>query len=453
MATLTGPNSPRMTARELRSLQTDSTAIVCHRLRSARTEMGEENAELVKQLRELQEKLTEVEATLARESQELVDAQERAARAEQEAKTERHRAEGLESELRNLRLEAEVEKLCELESLRAQFDGERERLRCDRERDAIRFDEWRNGMETEKNRLAEWLRDCDGVADTRSELPTMESEGGEHEEGHTDSGSPVEIVEPSEEGTSRDAGTEGPPPLSTAPGVHGEGGDLMHSVSRLLEAQTQMMAAQANAMAAQSFPPMPRFTAENIQSDDDNFDRWIEQFEERAKLAGWTEEQRVYQLKAHLEKTALQAFLMLPEGDKGSYTTAVEALKKRFHPVDIEELRSLEFHQLMQEQQSVEQLGIELQSLARRAFPEASQKEFDRLVKGRFFQALLPKWQQKLGAPRATESFSDLYDRARTLERHDKQFSASATARGDGKSKGTKPTPSNRPFNKQDTPR
>ena len=35
--------------------------------------------------------------------------------------------------------------------------------------------------------------------------------------------------------------------------------------------------------------------------DDDNFDRWIEHFEERAKLAGWTEEQRVYQLKVHLE--------------------------------------------------------------------------------------------------------------------------------------------------------
>ena len=107
---------------------------------------------------------------------------------------------------------------------------------------------------------------------------------------------------------------------------------------------------------------------------------------------------------------------MLPDGDKTSYTAAVEALKKRFQPVDIEELRSLEFHQLMQEQQSVEQLGIELQALARRAFPESSPKEFDRLVKGCFFQALLPKWQRKLGAPRATESFTDLYDRARTLE-------------------------------------
>ena len=150
-----------------------------------------------------------------------------------------------------------------------------------------------------------------------------------------------------------------------------------------------MMAMQASAVAAQNLPPMPRFTGEDIQSDNDNFDRWIEHFEERAKLAGWTEEQRVYQLKVHLEKIALQAFQMLPEGDKTSYTAAVEALKKRFQPVDIEELRSLEFHQLMQEQQSVEQLGIELQALARRAFPESSPTEFDRLYKRSFLPSLI----------------------------------------------------------------
>ena len=79
----------------------------------------------------------------------------------------------------------------------------------------------------------------------------------------------------------------------------------MHSMSRLLEAQTQMIAMQASAVAAQNLPPVPRFTGKDIQLDDDNFDRWIEHFEERAKLAGWTEEQRVYQLKVHLEKTAL----------------------------------------------------------------------------------------------------------------------------------------------------
>ena len=50
-----------MTARELRSLDIDSKTVVCHRLKSVRTGMCEENAELSKQLRELQEKLAEVE--------------------------------------------------------------------------------------------------------------------------------------------------------------------------------------------------------------------------------------------------------------------------------------------------------------------------------------------------------------------------------------------------------
>ena len=87
----------------------------------------------------------------------------------------------------------------------------------------------------------------------------------------------------------------------------------------------------------------------------------------------------------------------------------------------------------MQEQQTVEQLGIELQRLGRKAFPNADSKEFDRMLKGRFFQALHPKWQRKVGAPETSETFNELYDRACTVERQEKQISASAAARGDSK--------------------
>ena len=37
-------------------------------------------------------------------------------------------------------------------------------------------------------------------------------------------------------------------------------------------------------------------------------DNWIEHFEERAKLAGWTEEQHMYQLKVNLEKNSFTGF-------------------------------------------------------------------------------------------------------------------------------------------------
>ena len=99
--------------------------------------------------------------------------------------------------------------------------------------------------------------------------------------------------------------------------------------------------------------------------------------------------------------------------------------------MDIEELRGLEFHTRVQGDESIEKLDIDIQKLGHKAFTTMKGKEFDCIVKGRFFQALHVKWQRKLESPRPTESFSELYDRARMLERHEKQYAASAAARGD----------------------
>lgn len=61
------------------------------------------------------------------------------------------------------------------------------------------------------------------------------------------------------------------------------------------------------------------------------------------------------------------------------------------------------------EGESVEQLGIVIQQLGRRAFSSMKGKELDRLLKGRFYQALYVKWQCKLGALKPDESFYALY--------------------------------------------
>ena len=99
----------------------------------------------------------------------------------------------------------------------------------------------------------------------------------------------------------------------------------------------------------------------------------------------------------------MHVFRLLSESDRHTHSAAVDALKKRFKPIDIEELRSLEFHQRMQDKESVEKLGLDLQRLAHKAFPSIGEPEFERLLKGRFFQALLPKWQRKLGATEVAE--------------------------------------------------
>ena len=49
----------------------------------------------------------------------------------------------------------------------------------------------------------------------------------------------------------------------------------------------------------------------------------------------------------------------------------------------------MEFRQLVQGKQSVEELGIALQRLAKRAFPAIAGKDFDRLLKGRFFSGII----------------------------------------------------------------
>ena len=255
------------------------------------------------------------------------------------------------------------------------------------------------------------------VSDTRGTV-TGEGEGVVHEPGadNPDDHSSESATNPDDHSTESATGRT----------------ELMQSVTDLLRAQTQAMIAQAQVASLQSLPPLSRYSGEGSQEDDEGIDRWLELFEERAQLAGWTDETKLCQLKLHLEKTAAQAFRMLPVSERQDYKSAAESLRKRFRPIDIEELRGLEFHQKVQGDESVERLGLVLQQLGRKAFPSTDGREFDRLLKGRFFQALHPRWQRKLGAPKPSETFHELYDRARMLEQHERQYAESAAARTDG---------------------
>ena len=206
-------------------------------------------------------------------------------------------------------------------------------------------------------------------------------------------------------------------------------GAVLETFTHLLKAQTDVMAAQAKAAALQNLPRLPKYTGEDGDTANGSFDRWIESFRERAKFADWSASDQLYQLKLHLDKTALDVFRMLPASDIENVESAIEALRKRFKPRDIEELRGLEFHHKIQGSDTIEQLGISIQQLGRKAFSGITGKDFDRLIKGRFYQALLVKWQRKLGSPKPEETFHDLFARARMLEECEKQFAASANVR------------------------
>lgn len=58
-------------------------------------------------------------------------------------------------------------------------------------------------------------------------------------------------------------------------------------------------------------------------------------------------------MKLHLDKTDAEVFCMLPEEDRMDFDRSVEALGKRFRPIDIEELCGLEFHHKTQGTESI----------------------------------------------------------------------------------------------------
>ena len=91
----------------------------------------------------------------------------------------------------------------------------------------------------------------------------------------------------------------------------------------------------------------------------------MEHFEERATVAGWASEEKKYRLKMQLDKTAFQSYCNLPKETPGSYSSVISALRKRFQPVDIEELRGTEFYQMTQTTETVEEKLQESLSQAR----------------------------------------------------------------------------------------
>ena len=442
--------------------------------------------EAVSKLEQVEEKANELEQAKKEAVIDLSEAREALEQAEEKFGAERSEligrlgeleksleecSERARCELEGQGMKMELEKLRELEALRRKFDCEREQHRLERERDATVIAELKRGLEPKKEPLSERKSAREGgdsLTDSSGES-TSRVKVGEHETsseptGKTGAGDgshsnkkSVTFSEPEGKGgghgKEKHSSSDVEGEKGDGCGVRGEGevskvetpqavpgssvvdsigaGGLIQSVAKLIKTQTDMMAAQTKAMTAQSLPPLVHFTGEGSLVGDESFDHWHEQFEERSLVAGWSEEQKKYRLKMHLDKTAFQAYRMLPEETKGSYSAMVKALRKRFRPVDIEELRGMEFHQITQESESVEEIGIKLQVLAREAFPNMVGKELDRLLKGRFFQILLPKWQRKLGHPKPDETFEELYGRARTAERHDRQYSESAAGRSD----------------------
>ena len=417
-----------MSSRELRALNltisdTDSIPGSKTIITRRRAKMGTEAEQLKVKLEELERALTRLQTQKDEEIQQLRD---EADEARATLELEQKRSANLEQELESAALEAELDKHRALDALRAEHQRALEREQKLVEEEKKRAHDWitdlKSGFELEKQSLQDKVSQLEeklkapesksvDPAGTTAHVPPAPDGSGERS---TESGSGTPPTAPTDPAaatdTSRGATAESSstdsvtPSTSRSSGAATDAGSsdaLMKSMTELIKVQMQAM---TKAASVQSLPPLDRYTGEGSQAEDDGIDRWLERFDERAHLAEWSDEVKLYQLKVHLDKTASHVFRIFSTEEKSSYKKAADALRKRFRPVDIEELRGLEFHRKVQENESVEQLGLELQRLGRKAFPSTDGKDFDRLLKGRFFQALLTKWQRKLGAPKPSET-------------------------------------------------
>ena len=429
-----------MSQRELRALLADQRKDSSTRKRTrSSTRSIRDMSEETDKIAELEAKLEEALSTIKEQKVDLERAKESDVKLQQ-------RLDDAQAELETVTLRAEVEKLRALEKVR---DEERERSQA-------WVNDLRERFKTEKAVLEEKIAmlEAKSTSGASASATSAPSESSTSVTTTVSTSTPSTTVAATASGalssaSSSTSATSSTTVSSASASTAASGGSttVTHStptltsvgsaemMAKFFETQNQLLAAQVQAA---SLPPLACFDG-NTDGDDTDFLQWLERFEERARLSKWTEETKVCQLRLHLTKLAEQVFQMLPKEDKSSYTKAVDALKKRFRSVEIEELKGLEFHRRVQGDESIEQLGMDLQKLGRKAFPAIQGKEFDRLLKGRLYQALHPRWQRKLNAPRPDETFAQLFERARMLEQHEKQFTASAACRTETANKKSKP--------------
>lgn len=147
---------------------------------------------------------------------------------------------------------------------------------------------------------------------------------------------------------------------------------------------------QTSALALQSVPPLPMFIGDKLEEEETSFDSWLEERVVMVRSAKASSLEGTFVQKSFAgEGCVLQVLPTAP--------AAIAAFNEWFKPMHSWTERSTQGYRWMSRWRI--KLGL------RKSFPSLDITDFDQLLKDRFFQALLSKWHQKLGAD---ESFTAL---------------------------------------------
>ena len=193
----------------------------------------------------------------------------------------------------------------------------------------------------------------------------------------------------------------------------GGGGDLLLSTSDSVGEGHPSVAPRRL-----SLPSVPEFNGEKLD-DEEAFNRWIKKLKKHAEICRWSVREKLLQFELHLVGRAEAVYETLPAEVKGSFTTAVEALRKRLQPPKRDALRLAQLiKRKQQSDEHVDKYAQDFEALVDKSYGNREgmdQASKDMLKRDLFVQGLLWKWQEKV-LPSSANTFDDALYQARIAE-------------------------------------
>ena len=121
-----------------------------------------------------------------------------------------------------------------------------------------------------------------------------------------------------------------------------------------------------------------------------SLEAYLAQFEKLAVVQRWDELEKAVQLVSYLKGSAIEILGLLSTAQRASYSCVTEALERRFrHQHQAEVFRAKFRTRIRAHGESVQQLAHDLESLARKAYPGATEDLTMVLLRDQFVDALV----------------------------------------------------------------
>ncbi len=186
------------------------------------------------------------------------------------------------------------------------------------------------------------------------------------------------------------------------------------------ESTAGMRQAVTNAVSESKEAVVSNFELKSFSGNvTDNFDEWLKRFNRLAQANNWVDDRKKNILPYYLVGSAEQVYDNTTQAQRATFDALVAALKDKFKPAQLSDLRSVELHSHCQgAKESVGDFAQAIQKLTKQAYPEVEDAARKQLMK-RFFLNGLRQDLRRLVLIAKPATFEEAETQARAQEATD----------------------------------